>query len=373
VFEIRQVRTQIREVDAVHLVAGFDLEDRRLRQVGVAWVSMSKSRSHVVVKAAEKQLGRATQSLGNSAHIDRQQRIPRSWIVRLVLDGAIRGASPREPAAGTVVAPRIDISEDDREIKVTAEMPGMRPEDVTLTINDDVLTLRAERERERETQRNNYHLVERTVGVFQRTLRLPSPVDPRPGPRRDGSRRADNLHSEERPEAAQSTHRGAQRGSGRRLDERRHGRREGRRQRHRKGRQRFGRIVKSSLIRAAEVVLEAQHLNQSTRAAGALDAASLEGVIHPRRRTAPTTGGIAATVNARGRRPSRSEGFGVLTRECGCKSGLSKRVKPIYSREALDIADMRSRPFAFDRIGAPCQRSLLPLAHRLARCQRHLR
>jgi HSP20 family protein len=67
-----------------------------------------------------------------------------------LFDGAIRGASPREPAAGTVVAPRIDISEDDREIKVTAEMPGMRPEDVTLTINDDVLTLRAERERERE-------------------------------------------------------------------------------------------------------------------------------------------------------------------------------------------------------------------------------
>jgi HSP20 family protein len=54
----------------------------------------------------------------------------------------------------------------------------MRPADVTLTINDDVLTLRAERERERETHRSNYHLVERTVGVFQRTVRLPFPVDP---------------------------------------------------------------------------------------------------------------------------------------------------------------------------------------------------
>lgn len=78
---------------------------------------------------------------------------------------------------GNIVAPRMDISEDDHAFTVTAEMPGARPEDVEVTVDEDVLTIRAERTQERETNRRNYHLVERSVGVFQRSLRLPAPVD----------------------------------------------------------------------------------------------------------------------------------------------------------------------------------------------------
>lgn len=81
-------------------------------------------------------------------------------------------------AGGNVVAPRMDISEDDQEVTVTAEMPGARPEDVEVIVDDNVLTIRAERTQERETSRRNYHLVERSVGVFQRSLQLPAPVDP---------------------------------------------------------------------------------------------------------------------------------------------------------------------------------------------------
>ncbi|HEV7914070.1 MAG TPA: Hsp20/alpha crystallin family protein [Albitalea sp.] len=87
----------------------------------------------------------------------------------------------RTPSAtgggGTVVAPRMDISEDDKEIRVVAEMPGAAPDNVEVMVDDDVLTIRGEREQERETNRKNYHLIERSVGVFQRSLRLPSPVD----------------------------------------------------------------------------------------------------------------------------------------------------------------------------------------------------
>ena len=79
---------------------------------------------------------------------------------------------------GNIVAPRMDISEDDHAFRITAEMPGARPEDVEVIFEDDVLTIRAERTQERETNRRNYHLVERSVGVFQRSLRLPAPVDP---------------------------------------------------------------------------------------------------------------------------------------------------------------------------------------------------
>ncbi|MDN8618087.1 Hsp20/alpha crystallin family protein [Variovorax ginsengisoli] len=90
----------------------------------------------------------------------------------------VGGSTAEAPAAGgNIVAPRMDVSEDDQAFKVTAEMPGARPDDVEVIVDDDVLTIRAERMQERDTNRRNYHLVERSVGVFQRSLRLPAPVD----------------------------------------------------------------------------------------------------------------------------------------------------------------------------------------------------
>jgi HSP20 family protein len=89
------------------------------------------------------------------------------------------GGSSGEAAAdgGNILAPRMDISEDEQSFRIVAEMPGARPEDVEVIVDDDVLTVRAERTQERETNRRNYHLVERSTGVFQRSMRLPAPVD----------------------------------------------------------------------------------------------------------------------------------------------------------------------------------------------------
>ena len=95
-----------------------------------------------------------------------------------LFDNVLRGPAQSGGNRATVVAPRMDVSEDDNEIRITAEMPGATPDNVTVTIDDDILTIRGEREQERETSRKNYHMVERTVGVFQRSLRLPTPVDP---------------------------------------------------------------------------------------------------------------------------------------------------------------------------------------------------
>jgi len=94
-----------------------------------------------------------------------------------LFDSVVRGPSPTLAGGATVVAPRMDISEDDKEIKVVAEMPGASPDNVEVTIDDDVLTIRGERAMEREASRKNYHLIERSVGVFQRSLRLPALVD----------------------------------------------------------------------------------------------------------------------------------------------------------------------------------------------------
>jgi HSP20 family protein len=55
----------------------------------------------------------------------------------------------------------------------------MSPEDVSVVVADDMLTIRAEHEEERESDRRDHHLIERRVGVFQRSLRLPFRVDPK--------------------------------------------------------------------------------------------------------------------------------------------------------------------------------------------------
>ena len=98
--------------------------------------------------------------------------------VEQLFDGVSRGGAVRERDVATVMPPRINVSEDDREIKISAEMPGVTPQNLTVTVADDMLTIRGEHEQERETDRKNYHVIERRVGVFQRSLRLPFPVDP---------------------------------------------------------------------------------------------------------------------------------------------------------------------------------------------------
>jgi HSP20 family protein len=80
--------------------------------------------------------------------------------------------------AGLVMSPRMDVVEDDKELRITAEMTGVAPDNVEVTVDDDLLTIRGTREVEQRTERKNCHLIERIQGGFQRTLRLPYPADP---------------------------------------------------------------------------------------------------------------------------------------------------------------------------------------------------
>jgi HSP20 family protein len=79
---------------------------------------------------------------------------------------------------GGVLAPRIETSETDEEISVSAELPGIDEKDIDVTLGGDVLTIRARKEAESEEEDRDYHLTERSYGTFQRTLRLPFAVDP---------------------------------------------------------------------------------------------------------------------------------------------------------------------------------------------------
>ena len=57
------------------------------------------------------------------------------------------------------VMPRMDVSETDKEIEVTAELPGLEEKDIQLNFADNVLTIRGEKKNEREEKEKDYHLI----------------------------------------------------------------------------------------------------------------------------------------------------------------------------------------------------------------------
>ena len=79
---------------------------------------------------------------------------------------------------GQALAPHMDVSETERELRITAELPGVNERDVEVTLHDDVLTIRGEKKFERKDETETYHFVERSYGTFQRALRIPYPVNP---------------------------------------------------------------------------------------------------------------------------------------------------------------------------------------------------
>jgi HSP20 family protein len=83
---------------------------------------------------------------------------------------------PFETVAGDW-APKLDVKETKDAMVVTAEMPGVDPKEIEITLMGDLLTLKGEREKETEEKEERYHRVERTYGTFLRSVRLPLAVD----------------------------------------------------------------------------------------------------------------------------------------------------------------------------------------------------
>lgn len=74
-------------------------------------------------------------------------------------------------------APAADISETDKEYLVKAELPGVKREDVKVSIEDGVLTIKGERKQEKEEKSEKTHRVERFYGSFCRSFTLPDNAD----------------------------------------------------------------------------------------------------------------------------------------------------------------------------------------------------
>ena len=100
----------------------------------------------------------------------------RQEIDRLFDDFAHR--TPASWFGAEAVAPRIDITETDDALEVTAEIPGVEQDDIEVDVSGDVLTIGGEKKKEEETKKKQYHRIERSYGTFRRSMRIPFEVDP---------------------------------------------------------------------------------------------------------------------------------------------------------------------------------------------------
>jgi len=96
---------------------------------------------------------------------------------RLFEEAFAPSRSREETWAGTW-EPAVDIYESDDAIVVTAELPGVEKDQVSVEVKDGVLTLRGERKFERDVKEESYHRVERAYGTFHRSFTVPPGVDP---------------------------------------------------------------------------------------------------------------------------------------------------------------------------------------------------
>lgn len=76
-----------------------------------------------------------------------------------------------------VVDVRFDLSETDKALEMTVELPGIDEKDVELVLSDGVLTIKGEKCAEKEVTEKDYYLSERRFGAFSRSMRLPETID----------------------------------------------------------------------------------------------------------------------------------------------------------------------------------------------------
>jgi HSP20 family protein len=73
--------------------------------------------------------------------------------------------------------PAVDIAETPETVVIKAEVPGVNPKEIEVSVNENTLTLHGEKKDEKEEKGKNFHRIERSYGMFSRTITLPCPVD----------------------------------------------------------------------------------------------------------------------------------------------------------------------------------------------------
>jgi len=111
--------------------------------------------------------------VGTQRAVTRGEINPFSFLQREI-DRLFDGVSRNIQGFTTPAMPVMDISETDKAIEITAELPGLEKKDAEINVADNLLTIRGEKKNEREETNKNYHLIERNYGSFSRSVELPS-------------------------------------------------------------------------------------------------------------------------------------------------------------------------------------------------------
>ncbi|MCX5886891.1 MAG: Hsp20/alpha crystallin family protein [Proteobacteria bacterium] len=72
--------------------------------------------------------------------------------------------------------PTMDITETKSDLIVKAELPGIDPKEIDISLTGDTLTIKGEKQQEKEEKEENYYRIERSYGIFSRTIKLPMSV-----------------------------------------------------------------------------------------------------------------------------------------------------------------------------------------------------
>jgi len=98
-----------------------------------------------------------------------------------VFEDVFSGGSSNGGSAGgrsMMSAPRIDLRDSEGELRLHADLPGVQPSDLDIRVEGDVLTIRGERKSESDRNEQNFHVMERSHGRFQRSIQLPFAPNP---------------------------------------------------------------------------------------------------------------------------------------------------------------------------------------------------
>ncbi len=73
--------------------------------------------------------------------------------------------------------PLVDITETDNDLILRADLPGIDPNDINISLSDGILTIKGEKKQEKEEETEDYHIIERSYGTFTRQIQLPKSIE----------------------------------------------------------------------------------------------------------------------------------------------------------------------------------------------------
>jgi HSP20 family protein len=113
------------------------------------------------------------------SNLSRWEPVHEMMTLREAMDRLFDEAFTRPIAPGSgMEMPAVDLYQTDNEVVVKAALPGLNPDDINISVTADVLTLKGDYKQEDDVKDAQYHIREHRHGMFERSIMLPTPVQP---------------------------------------------------------------------------------------------------------------------------------------------------------------------------------------------------